>query len=408
MDESNVLRLAALNDAEADWLNEGLKSGTGRLLPVLTNVMLALRSDPAVNGCIARDEMFCGPVLLRPVPRSTIAAALPRPVTDDDVAALQVWLQRAGLHRVGKDVVHQAVDLRARENAFHPVRDYLDALVWDRQPRLQRWLTDYLGAEASPYTQGIGSKFLISMAARILAPGCKADYMVVIEGPQGELKSSACAVLAGQWFSDNLPDIAGGKDASQHLRGKWLIEVAEMHVYGKAETSLLKSFITRTTERYRPSYGRKEIVEPRQCVFVGTTNKDAYLRDETGGRRFWPVEIGTIDLDRLAGDRDQLFAEAVALYRQGARWWPDKVFEQQHIQPEQNARYEGDAWEEPIDKYLAGVTQTTVLQVAKAALELDNIERLGTAEQRRIMAAMTKLGWKRGKRANHARFWTKR
>ncbi|HEY5125750.1 MAG TPA: virulence-associated E family protein [Bradyrhizobium sp.] len=406
---NNVIRLPALRDteAEAEWLDECLKYNIGSPLPVLSNVMLALQTDPAVKGCVALDEMFCGPVLLKPIPGSTIATELPRPVTDDDVAALQVWLQRAGLHRVGKDVVHQAVDLRARECASHPVRDYLDALTWDGKPRLQCWLTDYLGAETSPYTQGIGSMFLISMVARILEPGCKADYMVVIEGPQGELKSSACAVLAGAWFSDNLPDISGGKDASQHLRGKWLIEVAEMHAYNKAETSLLKSFITRTTERYRPSYGRNEVIEPRQCVFVGTTNKDAYLRDETGGRRFWPVGIGTIDLDRLTQDRDQLFAEAVVRYRAGEQWWPDRVFEREHIQAEQDARYEGDIWEEPISAYLAGLEQTTVLQVAKSALDFQKIDRIGTIEQRRITAVMTHLGWKRGKRDKRARWWTR-
>jgi predicted P-loop ATPase len=136
------------------------------------------------------------------------------------------------------------------------------------------------------------------------------------------------------------------------------------------------------------------VVQPRQCVFVGTTNKNVYLRDETGGRRFWPVKVGRIDTDALRQDRDQIFAEAVALYRQGARWWPDDTFEREHICPQQEARFEADAWEEIVVAWLTPSSRTTIAEIARSALSIET-SRIGTTAQRRIAAILERKGWSR-------------
>jgi predicted P-loop ATPase len=287
--------------------------------------------------------------------------------------------------------------------------------------RLESWLHTYLGVENTPYAQGIGRMFMVSMVARIFEPGCKVDYMVILEGLQGTRKSTACSILGGEWFSDTIPENVASKDAQQHLRGKWLIEFGEMHALGKSETTALKAFITRRTEIYRPSYGRKEVHEPRQCVFIGTTNKVQYLKDETGGRRFWPVKVAVvqpINTDLLTKMRDQLFAEAVHRFGKGEHWWPDEDFERQHIQPEQDARFEADGWEDPISDYLAEKIEkaksvkdpdkerrVTVIDVARTALGMETA-KLSTSDQRRITAIMERLDWERaGKGTNGTRWW---
>jgi predicted P-loop ATPase len=257
----------------------------------------------------------------------------------------------------------------------------------------------------------------------VMRPGCKCDHMPVFEGEQGTKKSTACSILGGPWFSDGLPDLHSDRvRVSMHLRGTWLIEIAEMSSIGKADAAALKAFLTQREERYTPKYGRNEVIEPRQCVFVGTTNKSAYLRDETGGRRVWPVKTGTVNIGALTRDRDQLFAEAMVEFREGEHWWPDADFEKQHIQPEQENRYEADAWESVITNWLAEWSaaktealknvhervwtpegrekaeenekknRVTTLRVAREALSIET-PKLGTADQRRITAALQRVGW---------------
>ena len=394
-----------------DWYSRCLVRDDGQVFGNLANVLLALREDTAWTDVLGYDEMLRAPMLIRPVPvhgKPAPEQFEPRPLRDEDVAAIQEWLQIAGLPTVGKDTTHQAVDLVAREQSYHPVRDYLDGLIWDGTPRLALWLHKYLGSENTEYTRGTGTMFMISMVARIYDPGCKVDYMVIFEGPQGVKKSTVCAILGDEWFSDNMPENVASKDASQHIRGKWVIELGELHALSRSETTALKAFITRRIEICRRSYGRKEVHEPRQVVFVGTTNKRVYLRDETGGRRFWPVKVGAIEIDLLKANRDQLFAEAVIRYRDGQEWWPSAEFEANHIMPEQEARFEEDAWEEAVESFLLPTTRerTTILRVAREALNIET-PRIGTVDQRRIAAILERLGWSRAPREGKARWWVK-
>jgi predicted P-loop ATPase len=403
-DDRAVVELSAVR-SDHHWIRDAIKGETGKPLPNVANVLLALREDPGLRDAFAFDEMQRQPMLMHQI-GSPLAPFQLRVITDEDVVFVAEYLQRAGLRNVGREVVRDGIRARAQECSYHPVHEYLEKLVWDGHKRVGVWLTTKLGAECSEYTSAVGRMFLIGMVARVYQPGCKADYMLVLEGQQGALKSTACAVLGGSWFSDALPDVSGGKDVSQHLRGKWLIEVGEMHAMSRAETTLLKSFITRQVEKYRPSYGHFEVEEPRQCLFIGTTNRETYLKDETGGRRFWPVKTGEIDIDGLAEDRDQLFAEAVHLYLSEEPWWPDRDFEQKFIRPEQEARFEADAWQEAIVSYLATQEKVTVLQVARQALLIET-PRIGTADQRRITAILEVLGWHRlAKDSKGNRYWT--
>jgi predicted P-loop ATPase len=270
--------------------------------------------------------------------------------------------------------------------------------------------------------------WLIGLTARIYRPGCKFDYMTILEGLQGTLKSQVCVALCGPWVSDQSLDIRhDARAASQHLRNKWLIEVSELVFFRQADVETLKAFITRTYERYLPRFAHNEVIEPRQCGFVGTTNQDAYLHDPTGNRRFWPHRTGKIDIRALMRDRDQLWAEVVAAYRKGEHWWPEEDFETRVIQPEQAGRYDADAWLEPISTTLDQIrkpkqamrargerepngtpprARTTLLQVWQAAMNSITTAYTGSeattlkfdrSAQIRTREILQFLGWRRGK-----------
>lgn len=388
--------------ARPAWLKKCQKGKTA-LLANVYNARVALEGDPATEHLLGYDEMLQLPTLFHELGMPDRPFEEPQLLRDVDVVRLQIWMQEQGLMTMGIDSVRNAVDEVARANSYHPVRSWLEGLEWDGQRRTNVWLCTMLGCEPTRYHQEIGEMFLVSMVARILEPGCKADHMIVLEGPQGKLKSTACSVLAGDYFSDALPEISSGKDVSVHLMGKWLVEIAELHAILRADPSQLKSFLSRTHERYRPPYGRLDVIQPRQCVFIGTSNKDTYLRDESGGRRFWPAKTGAIYIDRLREEREQLFAEAVHLYAAGRAWWPDPEFEEQVIKPEQEARFEVDDWAGPIADTLRARTRVTTLEVARDALGLDK-GRVDRSVQMRIAVIIQRLGWK-SRRTNQERWW---
>jgi hypothetical protein len=211
----------------------------------------------------------------------------------------------------GKDNVADATTELCLENRLDPIVDYLDGLDWDGTSRLDTWLVVYLGAENTPLNRAFGRLTLVAAVRRVRKPGCKFDHIPVLEGPEGAMKSTSIVVLAGvENFSDQTILTAGDKEQQELVRGVWFFELADLAGMKRSEVEKVKAFGSRTHDRARPAYGRRRTDAPRRCVFIGTTKDDEYLKSETGNRRFWPVKIGTIDIEALRRDRDQLFAEA--------------------------------------------------------------------------------------------------
>ena len=337
----------------------------------------------------------------------------PRPFSDADLTAALRWFQLSDYPTVGVDKVDLAIRAVAEgQRRRHPVREWLHTLKWDGVPRVDTWLITYCGAVPAnelhaAFIRAIGSKWLISAIARIEKPGCKVDHCLVLEGPQGGGKSTVFAVLGGEWFTDALPGDLTSKDASDFVAGVWIVELSELNQVKRASVETLKSFITRTTERFRPAYGRHKSIFRRSCVFGGSTNQNAYLTDPTGGRRFWPVRIGNINLMALRADREQLWAEALFRYRQGEIWW---LTEEQTIATaieEQAARYEADPWEEAIAAKVAVMTgPITIPYLLKEVLNIDlGMQR--RSESNRVAEILTSLGLSRGKLSKGVSQWVK-
>ena len=241
-----------------------------------------------------------------------------REVNDDVLRVIRHFLLvQVGIEFSKENVIEACLTL-ARQAPFNPVIDYLSSLKWDGTLRLDDWLVRYLGAEGNEYIRAVGRLVLTAAVRRARRPGCKFDYVMILEGAQGTGKSSALKVLGGEWHSDAELGRLDSKEAPLVLQSVWIHELGELTAMGRSEVEDLKAFVSRCEDRFRAPYDRVPRTEPRRCIFIGTTNAEAYLFDTTGNRRFWPVKTGRIDIDALRQDRDQLWAEAAAAETTGA------------------------------------------------------------------------------------------
>lgn len=325
----------------------------------------------------------------------------------DDLNVLLHLQNKLNLPDMSLRAVQNGVEWYAHKNKKNEPRDWLDSLVWDGCKRIESFCVDALGARDSEYVRAVSRNWFVAMAARIYDPGCKFDNMIVLEGPQGKFKSSALEALAGSWFSASSDDIQS-KDFLQSLSGKLIIEIAELDSFSRANIKTIKRVLSTRVDTYRPSYGRHALDFKRQCVFVGTTNEDEYLEDATGGRRFWPIKCGRIDIELILEHRDQLFSEAVAAFKNGFSWWEVPL---DATLLEQEYRRRSDVWEEAIAAFLgnANWSNLTTQKIAKEALELD-INALDKFSQMRIAAAMRSLGYSKKRtrtQCGRAYFWCK-
>lgn len=358
--------------------------------PILANVITGLRLAPEWRGILQFDDFKQRTILNGRAPWMREAEQREWRGADDICAA--EWFQRKGV-TVPPNIVAQGIDVVSRESTVHPVCAYLAALEWDGVLRLDTWAVRYLGAEDTPYVRAVSAKWMISAVARVCEPGCKADCALILEGPQGIMKSTAVSVLGGDWFTDEVAEF-GNKDASMQVSGAWVIEIAELDAMSKAEVHKVKAFMSRRIDRFRPPYGIRVEEFPRQCVFVGTVNMTEYLRDETGGRRFWPLACGRIDIDGLRAVRDQLWAEAKHRYLDGESWWLDDPETVTSAKDEQRARYQEDVWQALIAEHLIGSNQTSIPDILSVALGVSK-DKWSQTDQNRVARCLRLMGWER-------------
>jgi len=392
LDQSNPERAATRTIANAKTSLESFtKNGDGKIIPTVpANVRVAV----AQMGISLRYCSFSDRVLIDGLPDFG-------PELDDN-AVNRIWFMIDDCYkfRPNKEFLRTVIiDDAVTRHRFNPVADHLDALVWDGTPRLDDWIIRLGGAEDTPFVRAVSRIMLVAGVRRIRKPGCKFDELPVFESPtQGTDKSTAIEVLAirEDWFTDSLPLSADPKVVIEQTRGKWIVEAGELSGMARTEIEKLKGMLSRRTDRGRLAYARLAVDAPRQFLTIGTTNTREYLKDQTGNRRFWPVEIARFDIPALRAERDQLWAEASVAEAAGESirldpsLWNDAGIEQL-------ARTATDPWVEALHHGLAGFDDARVSAEAVWTYLGVNIDRRTQDQNARMGAAMRKIGFDRPK-----------
>lgn len=313
---------------------------------------------------------------------------------DIDTYELTVTLQRVyGLTRISDSIVRRAITIIANRTHKNEPLDWMESLVWDQTPRIETFFTKYMGADATPYTLAASKNFWVSLAARTYDPGCIMRSMVVLKSKQFTGKSTAFAIIGGKWYSEAVENIQSN-NFLQSLHGQLIVEFADMSGMDRADINRVKQIISCRRDNFRAPYDRTPKAHLRRCVLVSTTNEDHFLRDDTGGTRFWPIITTDINLKQIESDRAQLFAEAVYSYKNNHGWHIMPVDETNQVQ---EFYRQSDEWESVIYEYFQTnyiISETTIKDVARDCLKI-SLDKLDKATQMRIARNLRVIGWNR-------------